>query len=389
MNKSILFNEFATRQHLKTLEKIYKTLPDPDKILSENNYDYSILRDLLNDPHLMSTVQQRKMQVMQMGWEVDYEHDEKIKERVLELFRQLPLGEIISDMLDAIFYGYAVSEITWKEKAKEIIPQSIVGKPQEWFIFDYENNLRLRKQVNGSYMFEEGELLPPYKFILTQHKPTFINPYGEKILSRCYWPIIFKRAGVEFWQMMMERFGMPYLIGRYPNTFTPEQKDEFLDQLKQMIEDNVTIFEENLGIELKENPKYEIGQLYEKLVSFHNKEISKAVLTVTLTTEIENTGSYKAAEIHKEMLSYLGISDKKLVEKGLNKLIEYFCQLNFGNIPTPRIKLTKKEAVVEQTAERDKILSEIGIKFTKEYFKKRYNLSDKDFELIENGKREK
>ncbi len=384
MNRSILFNEFATRKHLKTLERIYKTLPDPDKILAENNYDYSILRDLLNDPHLMATVQQRKMQVMQMGWEVDYEHDEKIKERVLELFRQLPLGEIISDMLDAIFYGYAVSEITWKEKEKEIVPQSIVGKPQEWFIFDYENNLRLRKQVNGSYMFEEGELLPPYKFILTQHKPTFINPYGEKILSRCYWPIIFKRAGVEFWQMMMERFGMPYLIGRYPNTFTEEQKDEFLDQLKQMIEDNVTIFEENLGIELKENPKYDVGQLYELLVNFHNKEISKAVLTVTLTTEIENTGSYKAAEIHKEMLSYLGISDKKLVEKGLNKLIEYFCQLNFGNIPAPRIKLNKKEAVIEQSAERDKLLSEIGVKFSKEYFMKRYNLTDNDFNLIEN-----
>ncbi|MEK6553159.1 MAG: hypothetical protein AABZ54_06890, partial [Bacteroidota bacterium] len=68
----------------------------------------------------------------------------------------------------------------------------------------------------------------------------------------------------------------------------------------------------------------------------------------------------------------------------LNKLIEYFCQLNYGNIPTPRIKLNKKEAVIEQSAERDKLLSEIGVKFSKEYFKKRYNLTDNDFNLIEN-----
>ncbi len=384
MNKNILFNEFATREHLKSLERIYKSLPDPDKILADNGYDYSILRDLVNDPHLMATMQQRKMQVMQMGWEIDYDENENIKKRMIELFRDLPLTDIISDMLDAIFYGYEVSEVIWKKLGNEIIPIDIIGKPQEWFLFNQENELRLRKNYYGNYLTDEGNKLPPYKFILTQNKPTYTNPYGEKVLSRCYWPVIFKRAGVEFWQMMMERFGMPYLIGRYPNTFTQEQKDEFLDQLKQMIEDNVTIFEENLGIELKENPKYDIGQLYELLANFHNKEISKAVLTVTLTTEIEKTGSYRAAEIHKEMLSYLGISDKKLVEKGLNTLIEYFCQLNYGNIPAPRIKLNKKEAVVEQTAERDKILSEIGVKFTREYFMKRYNLAENDFELTSN-----
>ena len=85
--------------------------------------------------------------------------------------------------------------------------------------------------------------------------------------------------------------------------YTKHRKHEFLDQLQQMVEDNITIFEETLGIELKESPQYDIGQLYERLVDFHNKEISKAVLTVTLTTEIEGVGSYKASEIHREMLS--------------------------------------------------------------------------------------
>jgi len=43
--------------------------------------------------------------------------------------------------------------------------------------------------------------------------------------------------------------------------------------------------------------------------------------------------------------------------------------------------LNKKEAVIEESAERDKILSEIGVKFNKEYFMKMYNLSEKDFEI--------
>jgi len=379
--KKYLLTEYATRNKVDAFSSIYSALPDPDKILEENNYDYEIYRDLLSDPHLMATIQQRKMQVMQMGWELDYEGDKKIRERLMRIMRDLPLNKITSDVLDAIFFGFNVGEIEWIKDGKEIKPIDVVGKPQEWFIFTRDNELRLRKFKSGQYFFEEGEKLPEYKFILTQYKPTYTNPYGQKVLRDCYWPIQLKRGGVEFWQLMMERYGMPYLIGRYPNTFTDPQKTEFLEQLKQMIEDNITVFEDTLGIEIKESPKYDIGQLYERLVDFHNKEVSKAVLTVTLTTEIENVGSYKASEIHREMLSYLGVSDKKLVERAINTLLEYYMKINYGGMPLPRIKLNKKEAIVEESADRDKILSEIGVKFTREYFKKRYNLSEGDFEL--------
>ncbi|MBS4035901.1 MAG: DUF935 family protein [Ignavibacterium sp.] len=375
-----LFSSVATRDKFEdAASKMLSVLPDPDKIFIENNYNYDIYRDLLIDPHLMATIQQRKMQVMQMDYNIDYNGEEKIKEDVENIFKKLPVGEIISDIMDAVFFGFAVQEIQWDKDGNRIVPNNLLGKPQEWFIFDKKNELRLRKFQHGYYMFEEGEKLPPFKFVLTQHKPTFTNPYGEKILSRCYWPVQLKKGGIEFWQLMMERYGMPYLIGRYPNTFTAAQKAEFLEHLQDMVKDNITIFEENLGIEIKESPKYEVGQLYENLVKFHNREISKAVLTVTLTTEIERTGSYKAAEIHKEMLEFLGISDKKLVESSLNKLIDYYCELNYGSIERPRIILSKKQSVVEESADRDKKLVDMGVKFTKDYFMKRYNLTDGDF----------
>ena len=42
-----LLKEFATRRRTGLLDDIYKALPDPDKILEENDYDYEIYRDLL------------------------------------------------------------------------------------------------------------------------------------------------------------------------------------------------------------------------------------------------------------------------------------------------------------------------------------------------------
>jgi len=43
--------------------------------------------------------------------------------------------------------------------------------------------------------------------------------------------------------------------------------------------------------------------------------------------------------------------------------------------------LSKKERITEETAWRDKTLSEIGVKFSKEYFMKKYNLGKNEFEL--------
>ncbi len=377
--------DLATRDRFDLTTTYTNFLPDPDKILIENEYDYEIYRDLLLDPHLMATIQQRKMQVMQLEYEVQHSAEgigqSGITKELEQVFESIDFNELVSEIMDAIFFGYSVVELTWKKDGKILRPDKITGKPQEWFIFDKNNELRLRKYKHGFYLFEEGEKLPPYKFILTQHKPTFTNPYGEKILSRCYWPVTLKKGGIEYWQLMMERYGMPYLIGRYPNTFNATQKTEFLEQLKQMVIDNITIFDEALGIELKESPQFDIGQLYENLVKFHNREISKAVLTVTLTTEIEKTGSYKAGEVHKEMLQFLGESDRKLVETSLNKIIDYYCELNYGNIERPKIKLLDKEKVIEESVDRDKALTDMGVKFSKEYFMKRYKLSENDFSL--------
>ena len=224
-NPGLLTTEIATRERFEeAATKMMSVLPDPDTIFTENNNDYTVYRDLLTDPHLMATIQQRKMQVMQMDYQIDYNGDNAIKNDVEDFFKKLPVSEIIGDIMDAIFFGFMVQEIEWEKEELNLLPKKLIGKPQEWFIFDKRNELRMRKYKNGYYFFEEGEKLPPYKFILTQHKPTFTNPYGEKILSRCYWPVQLKKGGIEYWQLMMERYGMPYLVGRYPNTFTEVQK---------------------------------------------------------------------------------------------------------------------------------------------------------------------
>ncbi len=380
-----LFSEFATRDTLNTLKKLMTALPDPDEILAQNEYDYSIYRDLLTDPHLTAAIQQRKMQVMQMDWEIEYNGRQKdLKQKAEEIIKNLAIDNVTSEILNCIFFGMSVQEIYWGlNDQKEIVPVNLMMKPQDWFIFGEDGNLYLRKMDSGIYFFELGKKLPPFKFIIHRYHPTYINPYGDKILSRCYWPVTFKRAAVEYWQDRVERFGSPFLIGYYPSSATEPEKEELMDQLENMIETNVAVIDEKFQdkIEFKEPPKYDIGGIYDTIVKFHNREISKAVLTVTLTTETQSTGSYKAAEIHKELLNYIGIGDKKIVETGINRLLEYWTFINWGHTDAPKLKLIKKQSITEQTGNLDETLNKMGVDFTKKYFKKRYNLEDEDFQL--------
>ena len=85
------------------------------------------------------------------------EQTTKVKDKVYAMLRRLPLAKIMSDVLDAIFFGFSVGEIEYKKIGKYIEPVDVTGKPQEWFIFNNDNELRLRKFDNGIYFFEEGE----------------------------------------------------------------------------------------------------------------------------------------------------------------------------------------------------------------------------------------
>ena len=383
-----LFNEFATRDKIKALENLLDILPDPDEILAENNYDYDIYTNLLTDPHLMAAIQQRKQQIMQMEYEIDHDSNTKIVDEAKEIISNLPIKTFMSDILDCVLFGMSIQEITYDLIQNKIIPIDVQTKPQKWFIFNKENELLLRRNEGGVYLFEDGQQLPQFKFIVNQYNPTYDNPYGEKILSRCYWPITWKRTALENWQSRVEQFGMPFLIGYYATAATPAEQDELLTQLEDLITNNVGVMDEAYinKVEFKETPKFDIGQLYELLVKFHNTEISKAVLTVTLTVDTGQTGSYKLGEVHKQMLEYIGLTDKKIVEAGVNKLLQYWHYINYGNIDAPKFQLKKKSAIIVESAERDERLHKMGINFTKEYYQKRYNLAAEDFELLKEKK---
>ena len=267
-----------------------------------------------------------------------------------------------------------------KEKNGQVLPEKVVAKPPEWFCFDDNNHLKFRTKEN--YF---GEELPNRKFLCPQSNPSYENPYGERTLSRVFWPVTFKKGGMKFWVIFTEKYGMPHLIGKHPRGASREETETLADNLEQMIQDAIAVIPDDSSVEIQEANKSSSAEIYEKLIDKMNSEISKAILGQTLTTEIGSTGSYAASNTHMRVRQDIIDSDKKLVETTINQLIRWIYELNFASEEVPIFELYEKEDVDLVIAQRDKILSETGVQFTKNYFIKNYGLDDEDFEVLDIG----
>jgi phage gp29-like protein len=129
---------------------------------------------------------------------------------------------------------------------------------------------------------------------------SYDNPYGESILSRCYWPWRFKYGAVKCLAKLIERSGIPWVIGKYVSGMEKSEQDELLYQLTQMREGGIIILPDTFpDLEVKEiDPQS--TQIFTDALSFYNSEISKVISIQTLSTEIGDSGSYAAAKTHHD-----------------------------------------------------------------------------------------
>lgn len=380
LNKN-LSDEVATRKRALNFYSLANILPDPDIVLRKQGKDMKIYKELLCDSHVFACVQSRKAGVLSLDWSINKnDNDDKKIKIINDVFKRIDIHRLINDILDASQYGFQPIEIIWERKNGYILPKQLKAKPSEWFCFDDDNNLKFRTKENYY-----GEVVPDKKFLCPQANPSYNNPYGERTLSRVFWPVTFKKGGMKFWVLFTEKYGIPHLIGKHPRGASKEETETLADLLESMVQDAIAVIPDDSSVEVQEANKTSSADIFERLINSMNSEISKAILGQTLTTEIGNTGSFAASNTHMGVRQDIIDSDKKLVEATINQLIKWIYEINFNFDEIPVFELYPPEDVDLNLAQRDKILSEAGVAFTKKYFIKTYNLEEDDFEIRENS----
>lgn len=374
--RNTLSSQIATRGRSIDFYGLGMYLPNPDPVLKALGKDIKVYRELRADAHVGGCLRRRKAAVKALEWGVDREKSRsRVAKNIEAIFADLPIERIITEMLDAVLYGYQPLEITWQKVGSMIVPVDIVGKPPQWFVFDEDSKLRFRTRDNSV----KGEELPERKFLLPRQDPSYDNPYGFPDMSMVFWPTTFKKGGLKFWVQFTEKYGAPWVVGKHPRGTSDADADALLDKLESMVQDAVAVIPDDSSVEIKEAAgKAGSADVYERMLHFCRSEVSIALLGQNQTTEAKT--NFASAKAGIEVTREIRDGDKSIVEEAFNTLVRWVCDLNFSDGARPVFSMWEQEEVDKILAERDEKLVRAGARLTPAYFKRAYALQDGDLD---------
>lgn len=368
-----LAEHIATRDRSPDFSALGLYLPNPDPVLKRMGRDIAVYRDLRADAHVGGCIRRRKAAVKALEWSVEQrDAPARVANKIAGLFQRLDMNRILGEMIEAALYGYQPMEVMWGQVDGWLAPVDIVGKPQEWFVFSPEGELRFRSREAMLL----GESLPERKFLLPRQEPSFQNPYGLADLSMCFWPVTFKRGGLKFWVTFTEKYGTPWLVAKAPRHTPSHEQHRLLDQLEAMIQDAVAVIPDDASVEIIEGGKTSSAEIYRELLMYCRSEISIALLGQNQTTEANSNRASATAGL--EVTRDIRDADAAMIEAAFNTLIQWIVELNTGGQTAPTFRMWEQEEVNEVQARRDETLSRAGVRFTRRYWMRMYDLREED-----------
>ena len=370
--KQDLIGVIATRAKAIDFWSFMHYLPNPDPVLKKMGRDISVYREILSDSHVGGCVRRRKAAIKGLEWRITPTGNEKTDEILVSLFDRLPVNQIINQILDATLFGYQPLEVMWASENGLLLPTEIVGKPQEWFVFDEDNRLMLRTKENRN-----GDIVPEKKFLLATQQADYMNPYGRADLAMCFWAATFKKGGFKFWLEFAEKYGSPWLVGKYPRNANAHEIDELLDSMEKMLGTAVAAIPDDSSIDMLESgSKGGSSQVFDDFLRYCKSEIAIALLGQNQTTEAEANRASATAGL--EVTRDIRDDDARMVEGVFNQLLAWICELNFHVDMLPTFELYEQESIDKLQAERDELLAGLGVQFTEQYIMRTYGFEEGD-----------
>ncbi len=316
------------------------------------------------DLHYLSVMGTRKRAISQLPITLkaagDTPRDLEIATFVEDWLERETLEAELFDVLDAVGKGFSVSALGWDTSEGQWMPDVIQWVDPRCFEIDQDDLRTLH--LRGPH----GERLPltPFGYMIHEHPAKSGLPIRGGLARPVAWAWMFKNYGIKDWVAFAEVYGMPLRLGRYENGATAEDKATLLRAVADIGADAAAIVPKSMDIEFVNADGDSSGsRLYEAMAEFFDKQISKAVLGQTATTDAV-TGGLGSGKEHNDVRGDIERADAKLLSTTVNRqIIRPMVDLNFGpQRRYPKAQIGRAEAVdLKLMAEVLEILVPLGL----------------------------
>jgi phage gp29-like protein len=333
------------------------------------------------DAHLASLLQTRKLAVLSLDYEVlpyaNTPEDEHIAEVIGEIVFKMPnLESAFLDLLDAVGKGFALTEIIWGVTQGRVHVEELSWVPQKKVTFVEDLTPRL-VTVDGPW---QGVPFPSWKLIYHRYKAKSGHDTRAGVLRVVGYMYLLKNYALKDWAAFNEVFGMPLRLGKYDPTSTPADRESLIQAIRNLGTDAAGIISKNTEIEFVEATNRQSGSAnpYQVLADFCNREMSKAILGQTLTTDTSGgTGTYAAAQVHAQVRGDLVEADAQALGQTLREqLLRPLVGFNFGwDKPVPWFRFRyEEEEDLKTLSEVYRNLAHLGVPLSLEHVAERFGI---------------
>lgn len=380
---SPVFNEVSIVARQLILGSFDRLLPKDDTLLTRGGGTANGLKlydELERDPKAWEVLEKRKMALTSRPWKVTAPEGDtsraakKAADMVNAQITALGFDQVTRAMMDATLKGISTNEVLWRKDGSEIVADEVLDLEPWMFQFalkpDADEYLFARCGVRllTAGNFNLGEKVPHRKFLIHRFGAKYNNPWGLGLGTRLFWPIFFKRQGLQFWLSFAERFGTPVPVGKYPNNAQASEKATLRRALQAFQQEASIMVPEGMEITLLEAAKSGIDT-YENLCRYMDDQTA----SIVLGKPGGNSGGHLASAINTENEIRLELvkADGDLLSDTLNRqLVRWIVDYNMPGVPYPSItRIVEEPKDLASMATTKKVLFDMGFRPTLESIK--------------------
>ncbi|TKJ11122.1 DUF935 domain-containing protein [Halomonas sp. 15WGF] len=286
------------------------------------------------DPQIGADLGKRRQLAAEREWQIvppdnASAQEKRATEHAIEVFSGLEVEDLILDLGTGIGHGWANLELSWqRDGALRYIEQPTL-RPHSWFRLhpDDQNCITLRDNS------ATGEELWPLGWVQHRHraKSGYVARMGlHRMLA---WPYLFQNYALGDLAQLLEIYGLPARIGKYPRNATEREKATLLRAVVTLGQNAAGIIPEGMGIEFMEAAgKGASSDIFKTMMDWCERAKAKAILGGTLTSGTgEGTNTNALGNVHERGQMSLIRSDARQYAGSIrNAILWPMAALNFG-----------------------------------------------------------
>lgn len=301
------------------------------------------------DLHYLGVLGARKRQVSQVEVTVEAASDDPADVAMADMVRAWldrdELADETFDILDAIGKAVSFTEIIWDTTEGQWQPARLEWRDPRFFAFDRDGITPLLR--GGEDGASQDVPLPMFKFIQHKVKAKSGLPIRAGLARVAAWAWMFKAFTQRDWAVFAQTYGQPVRIGRYNSTASASDRATLWRAVANIAGDCAAIVPEGMNIEFIESKNVGAGaDLFEKRADWLDRQVSKAVLGQTGTTDSKQGGLGDGGnKEHGDVKRDIKRADCRGLAATLNRdLIRPWCDLERGPQKVyPRVVIEERE----------------------------------------------